>query len=107
MDNKGRVTVVLHWDQRHHQDKQTAKGNDARSPNKRLAGERPALVIQTSLDKLGTLHSRRAFNQSDTLLTLKTHERTRRMANRTSIVFFFHLLPLDCFFLSTLLNFYF
>jgi hypothetical protein len=53
MDNKGRVTVVLHWDQRH-QDKQPAKGNEARSPNKRLGGERPSLVIQTSLDKLGT-----------------------------------------------------
>jgi len=53
MDNKGRVTVVLHWDQRH-QDKQPAKGNEARSPNKRVGGERPSLVIQTSLDKLGT-----------------------------------------------------
>jgi hypothetical protein len=77
MDNKGRVTVVLHWDQRHHQDKQPAKGNDARSPNKRLAGERPSLVIQTSLDKLGMLRSLVAVHSKlirHTLLTLKTHE---------------------------------
>ncbi|KAG7212681.1 hypothetical protein KM043_012960 [Ampulex compressa] len=62
MDNKGRVTVVLHWDQRStssSQVQQQPKGQDAQtskySPTKKadLSGaQRPSLVIQTSLDKL-------------------------------------------------------
>ncbi|KOC67740.1 hypothetical protein WH47_11141 [Habropoda laboriosa] len=62
MDNKGRVTVVLHWDQRSStssQVQQQQKGPDAQtskySPTKKtdLSGsQRPSLVIQTSLDKL-------------------------------------------------------
>ncbi|XP_077267278.1 DNA fragmentation factor-related protein 2 isoform X2 [Temnothorax americanus] len=65
MDNKGRVTVVLHWDQRSSsssqvQQQQAKAGQDAQtskySPTKKadLSGaQRPSLVIQTSLDKLG------------------------------------------------------
>lgn len=51
MDNKGRVTVVLHWDQRAGQG--GAGGAGARlSPSRKPAPERrPSLVIQTSLDK--------------------------------------------------------
>ncbi|CAB3368665.1 Hypothetical predicted protein [Cloeon dipterum] len=69
MDNKGRVTVVLHWDQRH-QEKQAPKGNEARSPNKqRVAAERPSLVIQTSLDKLGVHTSvNRETGKKETLI---------------------------------------
>ncbi|XP_071874692.1 DNA fragmentation factor-related protein 2 isoform X3 [Bombus fervidus] len=62
MDNKGRVTVVLHWDQRSStssQAQQQQKGQDVQaskySPTKKtdLSGsQRPPLVIQTSLDKL-------------------------------------------------------
>ncbi|XP_015430899.1 PREDICTED: uncharacterized protein LOC107187340 [Dufourea novaeangliae] len=62
MDNKGRVTVVLHWDQRSStssQVQQQQKVPDAASskysPTKKadLSGsQRPSLVIQTSLDKL-------------------------------------------------------
>lgn len=62
MDNKGRVTVVLHWDQRSSSSSQVqsqSKGTDAQSskysPTKKadLSGsQRPSLVIQTSLDKL-------------------------------------------------------
>ncbi|CAK9816074.1 hypothetical protein ANTPLA_LOCUS8876 [Anthophora plagiata] len=62
MDNKGRVTVVLHWDQRSSTSSQVQpqqKGPDAQtskySPTKKtdLSGsQRPSLVIQTSLDKL-------------------------------------------------------
>ncbi|XP_011306246.1 uncharacterized protein Drep2 [Fopius arisanus] len=70
MDNKGRVTVVLHWDQRspsssQHQQSQSQqptvqqpKGDPVSSkysPTKKsdLSNQRPSLVIQTSLDKLG------------------------------------------------------
>ncbi|XP_020279201.1 uncharacterized protein LOC109852443 isoform X2 [Pseudomyrmex gracilis] len=65
MDNKGRVTVVLHWDQRSSsssqvQQQQSKAGQDPQtskySPTKKadLSGaQRPSLVIQTSLDKLG------------------------------------------------------
>ncbi|XP_043465974.1 uncharacterized protein LOC122500893 isoform X3 [Leptopilina heterotoma] len=58
MDNKGRVTVVLHWDQRSSQVQQS-KSQDAQSskysPTKKVdlsSSQRPSLVIQTSLDKL-------------------------------------------------------
>lgn len=69
MDNKGRVTVVLHWDQRSsgsgsqtqqpggQQAKSTDPSSSKYSPTKKadLGGpnQRPSLVIQTSLDKLG------------------------------------------------------
>lgn len=65
MDNKGRVTVVLHWDQRSSsssqvQQQQSKAGQDAQtskySPTKKVdlsGAQRPSLVIQTSLDKLG------------------------------------------------------
>lgn len=65
MDNKGRVTVVLHWDQRSSsssqvQQQQGKPGQDAQtskySPTKKAdlsSAQRPSLVIQTSLDKLG------------------------------------------------------
>ncbi|XP_011348797.1 uncharacterized protein LOC105285927 isoform X1 [Ooceraea biroi] len=65
MDNKGRVTVVLHWDQRSSsssqvQQQQAKPGQDAQtskySPTKKVdlsGAQRPSLVIQTSLDKLG------------------------------------------------------
>ncbi|XP_043493201.1 uncharacterized protein LOC122518372 [Polistes fuscatus] len=62
MDNKGRVTVVLHWDQRSSSSSQVqsqSKGADAQSskysPTKKadLSGsQRPSLVIETSIDKL-------------------------------------------------------
>ncbi|XP_031371149.1 uncharacterized protein LOC102676499 [Apis dorsata] len=59
MDNKGRVTVVLHWDQRSStsQAQQQQKGQDVQtskySPTKKTdLSQRPPLVIQTSLDKL-------------------------------------------------------
>lgn len=62
MDNKGRVTVVLHWDQRSSsssQVQQQQKGSDSQSskysPTKKAdlgSSQRPSLVIQTSLDKL-------------------------------------------------------
>lgn len=46
MDNKGRVTVVLHWDQR------PAPSPAARSPSRQPKPDRrPSLVIQTSLDR--------------------------------------------------------
>lgn len=61
MDNKGRVTVVLHWDQRSassiqvqskvHEGVQSSKC----SPTKKTdlsVNQRPSLIIQTSLDKL-------------------------------------------------------
>lgn len=58
MDNKGRVTVVLHWDQR--SAATTAASAASRgglaepkySPGKKPP-QQPQLVIQTSLDKLG------------------------------------------------------
>lgn len=47
MDNKGRVTVVLHWDQR------PAASPAARSPSRQAKPDRrPSLVIQTSLDRV-------------------------------------------------------
>ncbi|GBP43653.1 Cell death activator CIDE-3 [Eumeta japonica] len=46
MDNKGRVTVVLHWDQRPH------ASPAARSPSRQPKPDRrPSLVIQTSLER--------------------------------------------------------
>ncbi|KAJ0180236.1 hypothetical protein K1T71_003640 [Dendrolimus kikuchii] len=46
MDNKGRVTVVLHWDQR------PQASPAARSPSRQAKPDRrPSLVIQTSLDR--------------------------------------------------------
>ncbi|KAJ8725355.1 hypothetical protein PYW08_003538 [Mythimna loreyi] len=46
MDNKGRVTVVLHWDQR------PQASPAARSPSRQPKPDRrPSLVIQTSLDR--------------------------------------------------------
>ncbi|XP_024947110.1 uncharacterized protein LOC107273781 isoform X2 [Cephus cinctus] len=79
MDNKGRVTVVLHWDQRSgtsgssqqvqqqvqqvQQSSQQSKPQEGGpsskySPTKKVdhmggSSQRPSLVIQTSLDKLG------------------------------------------------------
>lgn len=56
MDNKGRVTVVLHWDQRGVPRPEPAVGpgiGPKFSPSKKAPdGMRPSLVIQTSLDKL-------------------------------------------------------
>ncbi|XP_066995850.1 uncharacterized protein Drep2 isoform X2 [Anabrus simplex] len=62
MDNKGRVTVVLHWDQRQQQQQQQQQQHKAGgdpgaskfSPSKKAEGA--SLVIQTSLEKLG-IHS--------------------------------------------------
>lgn len=48
MDNKGRVTVVLHWD---HPKGATAPQAPKASPSKK----QPSLVIQTSLDKPSTI----------------------------------------------------
>ena len=63
MDNKGRVTVVLHWDQRQQQQQQkvaaaaAAEGAAAKySPSKKPDTMRPQLVIQTSLEKLAGIH---------------------------------------------------
>lgn len=64
MDNKGRVTVVLHWDQRSSSQVQQPKSQDAQSskysPTKKAelnsGTQRPSLVIQTSLDKLQSYH---------------------------------------------------
>lgn len=48
MDNKGRVTVVLHWDQRPNAGTSPA----ARSPSRQAKPDRrPSLVIQTSLER--------------------------------------------------------
>ncbi|KAJ4445460.1 hypothetical protein ANN_07266 [Periplaneta americana] len=61
MDNKGRVTVVLHWDQRQ-QKVAAAEGAAAAaakySPSKKqdASSMRPSLVIQTSLEKLAGIH---------------------------------------------------
>ncbi|NP_001136343.1 DNA fragmentation factor-related protein 2 isoform X2 [Nasonia vitripennis] len=62
MDNKGRVTVVLHWDQRSSTSTQVQppkvsdSGQSAKySPTKKVdlsSTQRPSLVIQTSLDKI-------------------------------------------------------
>ena len=62
MDNKGRVTVVLHWDQRSssttqmQQPKVSEGGQNSKySPTKKAdlnSTQRPSLVIQTSLDKI-------------------------------------------------------
>ncbi|KAJ9596535.1 hypothetical protein L9F63_012434, partial [Diploptera punctata] len=61
MDNKGRVTVVLHWDQRQQQQQKVAAAAAAEgaaaaaakySPSKKQDTMRPQLVIQTSLEKL-------------------------------------------------------
>lgn len=59
MDNKGRVTVVLHWDQRPTRPASVEAAGPKFSPSKKAppaAAEqlplRPSLVIQTSLDKL-------------------------------------------------------
>lgn len=54
MDNKGRVTVVLHWDQRGPARPASVETAAPKfSPSKKPAdpGLRPSLVIQTSLDK--------------------------------------------------------
>ncbi|KAJ8878737.1 hypothetical protein PR048_019323 [Dryococelus australis] len=57
MDNKGRVTVVLHWDQRqpaqHGASLSAHKEGAKYSPSKKAEPVRPALVIQTSLEKMG------------------------------------------------------
>lgn len=45
MDNKGRVTVVLHWDQRQGQSGGTGPPNDKFSPSKK------GLSAQSSIDK--------------------------------------------------------
>ncbi|CAH2241032.1 jg4102 [Pararge aegeria aegeria] len=45
MDNKGRVTVVLHWDQR------PQASPAARSPSRAKPDRRPSLVIQTSVER--------------------------------------------------------
>lgn len=58
MDNKGRVTVVLHWDQRPTRPASVEAAGPKFSPSKKAppaqaaADLRPSLVIQTSLDKL-------------------------------------------------------
>jgi hypothetical protein len=62
MDNKGRVTVALHWDHRSssatqiQQSKLSEGGqNSMHSPSKKsnlCSSQKPSLVIQTSLDKL-------------------------------------------------------
>lgn len=51
MDNKGRVTVVLHWDQRQGAPSSAAGGGGARLSPSRKPDRRPSLLIQTSLDK--------------------------------------------------------
>ncbi|XP_063233031.1 uncharacterized protein LOC134536897 [Bacillus rossius redtenbacheri] len=62
MDNKGRVTVVLHWDQRqpaqHGASLSAHKEGAKYSPSKKPEAVRPALVIQTSLEKMG-LHPKK------------------------------------------------
>lgn len=65
MDNKGRVTVVLHWDQRTNRGDRSSEpspGGPKFSPSKKSSSDmaglsRPSLVIQTSLDKLQGLFS--------------------------------------------------
>ncbi|KAL1138099.1 hypothetical protein AAG570_009793 [Ranatra chinensis] len=54
MDNKGRVTVVLHWDQR---SKESGAGGGGPSPQpqqqQQVPKKQPSLVIQTSVDSSG------------------------------------------------------
>lgn len=54
MDNKGRVTVVLHWDQRSGQSR-TSSEAPSPAPQKFSPSKRPSLVIQTSVGKKETL----------------------------------------------------
>ncbi|XP_017780005.1 PREDICTED: uncharacterized protein LOC108565201 isoform X2 [Nicrophorus vespilloides] len=49
MDNKGRVTVVLHWDQRSGPSRASSSETPSPAPGKFSPSKRPSLVIQTSL----------------------------------------------------------
>ncbi|XP_065174173.1 uncharacterized protein Drep2 isoform X1 [Atheta coriaria] len=49
MDNKGRVTVVLHWDQRSGPSRASSSEAPSPAPGKFSPSKRPSLVIQTSL----------------------------------------------------------
>ncbi|XP_044733072.1 uncharacterized protein LOC123295708 isoform X2 [Chrysoperla carnea] len=74
MDNKGRVTVVLHWDQRQGRggdrgSSEPSPGGPKFSPSKKSSGEmaggpRPSLVIQTSLDKIQGGSATRLYTSS-------------------------------------------
>lgn len=48
MDNKGRVTVVLHWDQRSGPSRASSSETSSPGPGKFSPSKRPSLVIQTS-----------------------------------------------------------
>ncbi|XP_039747184.1 uncharacterized protein LOC120624606 isoform X2 [Pararge aegeria] len=61
MDNKGRVTVVLHWDQR------PQASPAARSPSRAKPDRRPSLVIQTSVERPPPPH-----------ITVVNHDEPRR-----------------------------
>lgn len=54
MDNKGRVTVVLHWDQRPGPSRASSEAPSP-APGKFSPSKRPSLVIQTSVGKKETL----------------------------------------------------
>lgn len=53
MDNKGRVTVVLHWDQRQHGGASKSETGTAASSGTTTPKKQSSLVIQTSVDSSG------------------------------------------------------
>lgn len=55
MDNKGRVTVVLHWDQRSGPSRASSSEAPSPAPPKFSPSKRPSLVIQPSAGKKETL----------------------------------------------------
>lgn len=55
MDNKGRVTVVLHWDQRPGPSRASSEAPSPAPPPKYSPSKRPSPVMQTSIGKKETL----------------------------------------------------
>jgi len=112
MDNKGRVTVVLHWDQKQQQQQQqqqkvgAAEGAAAAaaaaaaakySPSKKQDSIRPSLVIQTSLEKIAGIHgpgsaaATAAGGKKETLINdVYTHPPTARYTSSPQITVINH-----------------
>ena len=107
MDNKGRITVVLHWDQRQQQQQKVAAAEGAAaaaaaaaaakySPSKKQDSIRPSLVIQTSLEKLGGIHgpgsaAAAAGSKKETLINdVYTHPPTVRYNSSPQITVINH-----------------
>lgn len=108
MDNKGRITVVLHWDQRQQQQQKVAAAAEGAaaaaaaaaaakySPSKKQDSIRPSLVIQTSLEKLGGIHgpgsaAAAAGSKKETLINdVYTHPPTVRYNSSPQITVINH-----------------